>query len=610
MSRPFFQTLFILIQTVTLCCTGTVIFAQASITEKVKKASQKIEKGFEKENNDTLASGYYELGESYFQKGEFVKSEEFFQKSKTNFENAGDAEGIAKSSRSLAKVQEELNKNKEALINYNVAQKNNYKTGNFNSGYLNTNDIRRLSLPESTGVQQNLLWANINFGVSIKDTNEIIYNYSRMANMNLKQFSAGFGTINFKNAYRFAQNKPEQALRYNQLITDAYIKQNNFDQAIETKKEALNEQFVQSSSQLKASEITSLASIYIQKKEDSTAIRLLNESYTLSVQNGHTLEARKSIEKLDSIYRRTGKKDMSLKLYKDFIARLPIIIDKDSALSDNKLIEETEWKINKLESEKMLKDDLIRKKNIFNGWLTASVIVLLVLTAGILYVLRKLKIKNKKIALQSLRREMNPHFIFNSLNSINQFIATNNEVEANRYLSKFSALMRGVMENSKEDFILFTKEIQLLQIYLELEKSRFPDQFNFEIQIDDALQTNEQLYIPGMLIQPYLENAIWHGLRYMDAGGFLRLHFIAQQNRLEILVEDNGIGMAESKRIKTENQSKHTGRGISNTEERIKFLNELYHLHINCEVIDKPAPATGVTVKITMPFIKDPKHEN
>ncbi len=296
---------------------------------------------------------------------------------------------------------------------------------------------------------------------------------------------------------------------------------------------------------------------------------------------------------------------MSLKLYKDFLSVLPGIITKDSSLADNQVIAETEERLKILETEKALKDGLIREKNIINYWLTGSVIVLVILVGLILYILKKLKIKNKKIALQSLRREMNPHFIFNSLNSINQFIANNNELEANQYLAKFSTLMRSVMENSKEDFVLFSKETDLLQKYLELEQSRFPDKFNFEMKIDDSLIADEQLYIPGMLIQPHLENAIWHGLRYMDEKGFLKLSFSRKQDRMEIIIEDNGIGIAESKKAKTSNQQQHSGRGISNTLERIKILNELYHQDISCIVADKPAPDHGAIVNITVPLLKN-----
>jgi hypothetical protein len=469
---------------------------------------------------------------------------------------------------------------------------------------LNANDAGRLSKPDSLIFQKQALQENINLGLKNKDTNDLINSYSRMADFNFKNYGFAGAVQSYNSVYKLSQNKPELALRFNQKLTDGYLSQKNFTQAIETKKQVLQEPFVQNSTQIKASEITSLADIYIQKNEDSTAVTLLRESYDISVRNGHTLEAKKCVEKLDSIFRSSGKRDMSLQLYKAFLTQLPAIIEKDSSLVDNKIIEETEERLKQLEIEKNLKDALIRKKNIFNYWLIGSLVVLLSFIAVILFVLRKLRVKNKKIALQSLRREMNPHFIFNSLNSINQFIANNNELAANQYLTKFSTLMRRVMENSKEDFVQFSKEAELLQNYLELERSRFPDKFDFKITIDDALYADEDLLIPGMLIQPHLENAIWHGLRYMETKGFLELNFTKKQNAVCITIEDNGVGIAQSKKSKTLNQQKHNGRGMSNTLERIKILNELYHQHITCIVEDKPEPDTGVKITLTVPITK------
>ena len=580
------------------------VYAQSKKKDDFKKASRKIETGFNDSNPDSLAQGYYDMGNNYYKQGQLEKSEDYYKKAKDVYAKKKDPAGIAKSSRALAIVQEDLNKKKEAQSNYATASGYTVITGDSVAYHLNANDAGRLAKPDSFGLQKQALTDNIYLGLKNKDTVGLITSYSRMADFDLKNNAASSAIQYYNYGYSLSQNKPEQALRFNQKITDVYLNQKNFTQAIETKKQVLQEPFVQNSTQIKASEITSLADIYIQKKEDSTAVTLLRESYEISVKNGHTLEAKKCVEKLDSIFRSSGKREMSLQLYKAFLTQLPNIIEKDSSLVDNKIIEETEERLKQLEIEKDLKDTLIRKKNIFNYWLIGSLAVLLSFIAVILFVLRKLRVKNKKIALQSLRREMNPHFIFNSLNSINQFIANNNELAANQYLTKFSTLMRRVMENSKEDFVQFSKEVELLQNYLELERSRFPDKFDFKISIDDALYADEDLLIPGMLIQPHLENAIWHGLRYMETKGFLELGFVKKQNTVYITIEDNGVGIAQSKKSKTVNQQKHNGRGMSNTLERIKILNELYHQNITCIVEDKPEPATGVKITLTVPITK------
>jgi len=586
---------------------STFLFAQKEEvrSDKFRKASKKIESGYKKNNNDTLAQGYYQLGENFYEKGDLQKSESYYQKAKTLYTQQKDADGIAKASRALGKVQEDLNKKQEAIVNYNTARDNSEKAGDKTASGLNTNDIQRLSQPDSVQMQAALVQQNIKTSLVTKDTTEIISGFSRMADIGLQNKKPALAIDAYSNAYFYSRNVPEQAIRFNQRLTDVYLQNKDFSNAIQTKKDILKEPFIQKSSELQAKEISSLADIYLAKKEDSTAVRLLRESYTLSVRNGHTMEAKNNIEKLDSIFQSRGKREMSLQLYKDFLQQLPGVIAKDSSITDKKLIAETETRIRELETEKALKDDLIRRKNIFNYWLIGSIVVLLLFTIGILYILRKLRTRNKKIALQSLRREMNPHFIFNSLNSINQFIANNNELEANQYLTRFSTLMRRVMENSKEDFVLFSKESELLQNYLELEKSRFPDKFDFTIEVDDALLADEHLYIPGMLIQPFLENSIWHGLRYMEEKGRLQLQFSRRGNSMEITIEDNGIGIAESKKNKTANQQKQSGRGMSNTLERIRILNELYHQQISCRVDDKQAPGRGVLVKMIVPLLKN-----
>ena len=118
------------------------------------------------------------------------------------------------------------------------------------------------------------------------------------------------------------------------------------------------------------------------------------------------------------------------------------------------------------------------------------------------------------LELKSLRAQMNPHFIFNSLNSVNSFISKNDDRSANKYLSQFSRLMRMVLENSKHDFVSLDSEIEILKLYLELEHLRFQDKFDYDFTIGGGVKKDE-IEIPPMLIQPFIENSVWHGLRYL-----------------------------------------------------------------------------------------------
>jgi two-component system sensor histidine kinase YesM len=228
--------------------------------------------------------------------------------------------------------------------------------------------------------------------------------------------------------------------------------------------------------------------------------------------------------------------------------------------------------------------------------------LLLLLFFWIVKTLFAIKIKNKEIALQSLRREMNPHFIFNSLNSVNQFIAENNELEANKYLTSYSNLMRNTMENSNKDFITLDDELEQLKKYLELEHLRFQDKFDFTISVDPELDP-ERTLVPNMILQPHIENAIWHGLRYLDAKGLLQLQVQLSNGKVMIRIDDNGIGLAKSQELKTSNQKVHQSRGMSNTKERIALLNGLYKKNISFQITEKACPETGTIVEISFPLI-------
>ncbi len=201
---------------------------------------------------------------------------------------------------------------------------------------------------------------------------------------------------------------------------------------------------------------------------------------------------------------------------------------------------------------------------------------------------------------------MNPHFIFNSLASIQKFILEKNTQKASLYLSEFSSLMRRILENSKESMISLDTELETLRLYLKLEKMRFDNKFETEFNVSSEIDIENQ-YIPPMLIQPYLENAIWHGILPLKNTGKLLLG-LERKNEDTILcmIEDNGVG-----RKKTDRQKKpkmHKSTGMKNIEERIKLLNSLYKLRLEVKVTDlfddekKPA---GTRIEIELPVTTD-----
>ena len=571
---------------------GRNSYAQSQST-KVKEPQQKLEKAIESNDEIAEAQAYMDLGKLYLENQNIIKSETYFSKAKDLYTKIKNRNGIAESSRYLAQVQEILNKKISAARNYDVAFQNAVETKDAN---LNRNDASRLK-SANTELQENLISENIELNEQTGNKDEVAMGYAQMADLNLQQEKIPEAIENYENAYEISRKaQPVMARNVNQQIANAYVKNNDLDKAIETKKKVLEESFVEKDSRAKVEETQSLADLYIKKNQTEEAEKLLKEAYQIAVEKGHTLDAKRSVEKLDSLFAKNKNAKASLDLYRSFLHELPTTLARDSTLLDNKLLAEIEARIQQLEKEKALQHEVMSRKNLFNYSLMASTGILALLMGLILFTLYKLRRKNKKIALQSLRREMNPHFIFNSLNSVNHFISSHDELEANRYLTRFSTLMRKVMENSKDDFISLNQELELIQNYLELEKSRFPKKFDYEIFVEENV--NETLQFPVMLLQPFLENSIWHGLRYKDEKGWVKVHISQKNKELLISIEDNGIGMAQSEAQKTKHQKNRMARGMRNTRERIKLLNDLYGNKISFSITDKQKPEQGVVVMI------------
>ena len=163
--------------------------------------------------------------------------------------------------------------------------------------------------------------------------------------------------------------------------------------------------------------------------------------------------------------------------------------------------------------------------------------------------------------------------------------------------------MRTVLNNSNNPTITLADEIKSLEIYMSLEHSRFEDKFDYEIVIDQDLNSGE-IEVPPMLIQPYVENAVWHGLRYRETIGFLLLHIAQKGSKLIATIEDNGIGRTKSQKLKTAHQQDYKSTGIANTKERIRLLNKLHGENFSVVITDleKDEVAQGTRVEIEMPL--------
>jgi len=198
--------------------------------------------------------------------------------------------------------------------------------------------------------------------------------------------------------------------------------------------------------------------------------------------------------------------------------------------------------------------------------------------------------------LTALRSQMNPHFIFNALNSVQRYILKGDVDQANKYLSKFSRLQRDVLDNSRHDFISLEKEIEILELYLQLEQLRFDDKFEYTITVGKDIDPTE-IKIPPMILQPFIENAIWHGLMPRTGSKRVDIQFVLSTDELlSCRIYDNGIGRVASARLKNnhDNSTQHQSKGLSLVHERLHILEQLYQRTYQVDVVDKMDSSGGV----------------
>lgn len=351
---------------------------------------------------------------------------------------------------------------------------------------------------------------------------------------------------------------------------------------------------------------------YLQKDYDS-AINYLEKSIKQADTKSDLIVKKDATRKLSEVYNSSGDSEKALKAYQDYTELVEqLYVKKEQeivrAAKFSRDIANQQNRIKSLESERELSESkyqLTTERNRNQQIVIYSLVfgmTLLIVVAYLMYkYIKQQRLANNLLALKSLRSQMNPHFIFNALNSVNSFIATNDERTANKYLSDFSTLMRAVLENSEEDFIPLEKEIELLELYTKLEHFRFQDKFDYSIEVDPKIKIDE-FQIPPMLLQPYIENAVWHGLRYKEEKGWLQIDIsYINRNEIAITISDNGIGRERSKALKTQNQKKHNSKGLSNIQKRVVILNDMYKDKVDVQIEDiNKGEETGTKVVVTI----------
>jgi LytS/YehU family sensor histidine kinase len=220
---------------------------------------------------------------------------------------------------------------------------------------------------------------------------------------------------------------------------------------------------------------------------------------------------------------------------------------------------------------------------------------------------RRLRAEQRSVSMEQrlLRAQMNPHFIFNSLASIQNFVINENSDQASIYLSRFSQLVRNILDNSVEEYVPLEKEVSTIENYLELQKVRYAGKFDYAIGVDEKIDA-ENVLIPPMLAQPFIENAIEHGIRHKETSGHIEVNFRFNDGFILVEVEDDGVGREKAHEIESKQKIRHRSMAISITRDRLDILNKKLKKKIRMEIVDLKddyGEAIGTRVEFGIPVV-------
>jgi tetratricopeptide (TPR) repeat protein len=399
-----------------------------------------------------------------------------------------------------------------------------------------------------------------------------------------------------------------------------YREQNDYSKAASCFNQALI-QFESTGQRDKIAEVYhNVGTIFQKQGKHASALNYLQRSLTIRKKQGSNSQIFTTYRVMASVYQDMGKRNEALKYYTLYIDYM----DSSSNISAaNKIAELNEMyqsdqreavialqadSIDRAKQERALTNAKLENSQLRNNLQMYVIIafVLFIILAGIIgfYRWNQTQIiqqqREAEMSQTLLRSQMNPHFVFNAMSVIQSYIYENDTVNSSRFLVNFARLMRLILENSPKEFIFLQTEVEILQKYLETQKLRFGERFDFLIEVAENLDVDSAL-IPPMITQPFIENAIEHGQLHTVDGGFIRVCFQAEHGMLTIGIEDNGIGRKGSEMNKKSKEHKSMAMDI--TRSRIDILNKKYRTDGFLRIEDyNKTLETGTKVLISLPY--------
>jgi tetratricopeptide (TPR) repeat protein len=578
-------------------------------------------------NKKRLAKTYFNLGYALYAQSMFTDAIENLETSYEIYKKDNDAKGMGQSFLVIAAVYEESG-------NYEMAFKVTRK--GLDMAIENKDDwLRRIEL-----TLIGILFRDIeDYGTALS--------YYHQALQNIKPEEYTYNTAYIRPVreiaevyclrqqydsaryyFSFADTSNERALRFYLVsVGEYFFLQKEYNKALSNFIRGLNYHKQSNDRNQVMRTLIDIAKTYLALQNNTAALGFAQQALSIANQTGAKKISRNGYQILHSIYDRLKKTDSAYFYYGEFVRMNDSIItdqvkgklvaysyeQKIELMNQDKLISQQQLNIQRqqLKNEAML-------RNILIGGILAVFLFTLIMVGYFTLKRKNEKLKNERthadlkhkateLEMQALRAQMNPHFIFNSLNSINRFILQNNKAEASEYLTKFSRLIRLILQNSQASLIPLESELESLELYLDLEALRFDHHFDYRISVRKDLDI-EVLKVPPLIIQPYVENAIWHGLMHKEEKGQLDIDVSQENNHLFFKITDDGIGRKEAAALATKSATKHKSMGLRITADRIAILqnpngNES-PVTIN-DLVNGDGTTAGTEVIIKMPFVYD-----
>lgn len=364
-----------------------------------------------------------------------------------------------------------------------------------------------------------------------------------------------------------------------------------------------------------------MASVALERKQYEESESYLLEALKRVRSNRAMIVVKGIYQQLTNLYMIAERYDKAMNSYQKYHTIQDSIFnrDKNRAIAEiqsryrmqelqreNAELEEKHSLTLQLQSETLRNQELKNKQNFYIIAGLGSGLLLIIIIGLLVFRQDKLKtrIRETELEQRALRSQMNPHFMFNSLNSIQSLIATDNNAEASIYLAKFSRLMRRILQNSRQAYIPLHQEMEFLDNYIELEQRRFKEAFDYELK-EEGVEDAHFVMIPPLVIQPFIENAIIHGLLRQAKKGKLLVQFEAYNNNLlKCTIEDNGIGRVAAAVYKTDSQQESLG--IKITEQRLEYLTLKEKItgsfvHV-IDLYDEEGQAAGTRIELLLPI--------